>query len=229
MKKLFLLLAVAALAMLNVMAENYPTKFLGIPIDGTKQEMIKKIQAKGFKYHNEYGQEYLDGEFNGADVHVYVVTNNNKVYRIMVAEVKTWSEGQIRIRYNNLMQQFKDNTKYMPGDITQGPISEDEDISYEMAVHSKIYSANFNQITHPVDTTILKRDLQTVAEELLSEYTEEEIEADRDFFNNAMLYIAAKMQYEKNSVWFTIHEFEGEYYLTLYYDNLYNQANGEDL
>ena len=35
--------------------------------------------------------------------------------------------------------------------------------------------------------------------------------------------------YSKKSVWFTISENLGKYSITLYYDNMYNHANGEDL
>ena len=30
-------------------------------------------------------------------------------------------------------------------------------------------------------------------------------------------------------VWFSISKFRGEYYITMFYDNKYNEANGEDL
>ncbi|MBQ2189824.1 MAG: hypothetical protein II452_03035, partial [Paludibacteraceae bacterium] len=80
MKKIFLFI-VAFLMTASVMAEIYPTKFLGIPIDGTKQEMIQKLKDKGFTYHYERGEEFLSGEFNGSDVHIFIATNNNKVYR----------------------------------------------------------------------------------------------------------------------------------------------------
>ena len=34
---------------------------------------------------------------------------------------------------------------------------------------------------------------------------------------------------EKKSVWFMICKDGGEYYIAMYYDNKYNEANGEDL
>ena len=40
--------------------------------------MIKKLKEKGF-VSSEYDKEMLEGEFNGTDVYVHVVTNNNKV------------------------------------------------------------------------------------------------------------------------------------------------------
>ncbi|MCR5532802.1 MAG: hypothetical protein K6F10_02875 [Paludibacteraceae bacterium] len=229
MKRLFILLA-AVLMTASMMAENYPTKFLGIPIDGTKREMIKKIQAKGFMYHNEQGQEYLSGEFNGTDVNVYVATNNNKVYRVMVAEQKMCSEGEIRIRFNNLMQQFKDNSKYIAYSMEQTFIPRDEDISYEMTVNNKVYDANFVQLTHEADTTILKQDMSDIMDHI-DQYLPASFiaDADSEILAKFCFVEAYTRQFAKNMVWFRINEFYGQYCLMLYYDNLYNKANGEDL
>lgn len=33
----------------------------------------------------------------------------------------------------------------------------------------------------------------------------------------------------KKPVWFMISEYYGKYYITMFYDNEYNRANGEDL
>ena len=35
--------------------------------------------------------------------------------------------------------------------------------------------------------------------------------------------------FKKKTVWFIISESYGKYYIAMYYDNVYNQANGEDL
>lgn len=50
------------------------TKFLGIPVDGSKSEMIQKLKAKGFRELTYEDETILEGEFNGHDVHVYVGT-----------------------------------------------------------------------------------------------------------------------------------------------------------
>lgn len=224
-----LILMVAAVMAAGVMAqEKYPTKFLGIPIDGTKKEMIRKIEAKGFIYHEE--KDYLTGEFNGTEVNIYIVTNNNKVYRIMVAEQQTCSEGQIRIRFNNLMQQFKDNPKYMSYKLGQDFIPRDEDISYQISVNNKMYDANYVQQTHELDTTTLQQDMLYIVEHI-DQYLPKSMlaEMDQEMLAKYCVIEAYIKQYEKNMVWFRICEFRGEYYLTLYYDNLYNKANGEDL
>ena len=83
-----------------VFAQGDVTKFLGIPVDGYKSEMIQKLKAKGYQY--SAAQECFTGEFNGRDVNIFIGTNNNKVYRIMVADANYVSEGDIKIRFNTL-------------------------------------------------------------------------------------------------------------------------------
>ena len=87
MKKI-LSLAVLLVFSLAMYAQKDVTKFLGIPVDGTKSEMIKKLKEKGFT-STLYDKDVLEGEFNGVDVNISVVTNNNKVYRIFVADANT--------------------------------------------------------------------------------------------------------------------------------------------
>ncbi len=62
----------------------------------------------------------------------------------MVSDENTMSETDIRIRFNRLCSQFKDNGKYLSLD--DYTIPENEDISYEMAVRNKRYEAIFYQL-----------------------------------------------------------------------------------
>ena len=180
MKKI-LTLAVVLMTTIALFAQEGKdvTKFLGIPIDGYKSEMISKLKAKGFTSTSSH-KNILEGEFNGQDVHIHVVTNNNKVYRIMVADQNPVSETNIRIRFNNLLNQFENNSKYIG--YNNKPIPEDEDLSYEISVKNKRYEATF--------------------------------------FQNG--------DWNKQ-VWFMISEYYGKYYISMYYDNKLNEANGEDL
>lgn len=70
---MFLLLLLLASA--TVYAQKEVTKFLGIPVDGYKSEMIQKLKAKGYKYNST--TDCLEGEFNGIDVGIMVVTNGD--------------------------------------------------------------------------------------------------------------------------------------------------------
>ena len=48
---------------MSAFAQEDVTKFLGIPVDGFKPEMIRKLKAKGFVEH-PYRTDELVGEFN---------------------------------------------------------------------------------------------------------------------------------------------------------------------
>lgn len=65
MKKLFLLFLVLLTCVVSYGQEvSSVTRFLGIPIDGTKAEMISKLKDKGFT--SVPGTDgMLEGEFNG--------------------------------------------------------------------------------------------------------------------------------------------------------------------
>lgn len=164
--------------------------FMGIHVDGDAYSMLHQLRKKGFtdmteKYEMENKQlPILKGTFNGKSVHVFVATNNEKVYRICVAYAQPVNESQVIIDFNNLFYQFSNNSKYLWLDGDE--IEQKEDISHEMCVHNKQYDATFYQI--------------------LSDNLSEE-----------------------NSVWFRIAEYYGKYYIAIYYDNLLNKANGEDL
>ena len=121
------------------------TKFLGIPIDGTKEEMLAKLREKGFHTSYDMGKDYLEGTFNGSEVYIAPVTNGNKVWRIAVMEKTRVDEGQIKIRFNNLCHQFENNPKYSSLGEKQ-TLDENEDISYQMIVNKKQYQANFYQL-----------------------------------------------------------------------------------
>ena len=89
MKKVLTLLFSVVMALV-VNAQTEVTKFLGIPVDGTKAEMVQKIKAKGFET-SSYNRDILEGEFNGEDVEVSVVCNNRMVFRVCVFDAHSCS------------------------------------------------------------------------------------------------------------------------------------------
>lgn len=228
MKKLIFSL-LATLLTLSLYAQNDVTTFLGIPVDGFKSEMRQKLIAKGFTPKKVGTNEYLEGEFNGTDVHIYIATNNNKVYRIMVCDANTQDEANIKIRFNRLVNQFKNNTKYTALD--QYTISDTENISYEMNVHKKNFDALFyqNPDMEKVDTLALQNKIR---EQLLKKYKPEQLENPTEEINQEAQAIAMSIGMDmifKKPVWFRICEHYGKYFITIFYDNEYNHANGEDL
>lgn len=205
---------------LFIYAQQDVTKFLGIPVDGSKSEMIQKLKAKGYT-SSPLDKDVLVGEFNGADVNIHVVTNNNKVYRIMICDVNNIDERAIQIRFNRLCEQFVNNSKYSSLPLEEYMIPDDEDISYEITVHKKRYEAVFYQKT---DETFMAKQIEAA----LPQYTKEQLanpseELRAEIVNFVTQYIS------KKAVWFMINERLGKYCITMYYDNEYNNANGEDL
>ena len=150
MKRIIFSLMIVMMA-LTTTAQNDVTKFLGIPVDGTKAEMIRKLKAKGFT-PSPYDKDILTGEFNGRDVRISIQTINNKVWRLIVADESPTTETNIRIRFNNLCEQFNNSSKYITS-LSDQTIPQTEDISYQMSVNSKRYEALFFQ--RPENSTLL--------------------------------------------------------------------------
>ena len=229
MKKIILMMIAMTISFASFAQNKDVTKFLGIPVDGTKTEMKQKLIAKGFVPKKFGDEEFLEGEFNGCNVNVYIRTNNNKVYRIMVADNNTVDEAQIKIRFNNLVSQFENNKRYIS--LEKYTLSDEEDISYEMTVHNKNYDAYFYQVPdmEKADTLALQ---EKVRNELLSKYTEAELKNPSEEISKEITNTAIKIGTEwmlMKPVWFKIARVNGEYCIIMYYDNKYNQANGEDL
>ena len=201
---------------------------LNFLVDGTKSEMLQKLKAKGFT-SSPYDNEILEGEFNGEKVRIHIVTNGNKVYRIMIVDQTERDETSIKIRFNKLCQQFENNSKYISFKENQS-ISEDEDVDYNILVHKKRYEAVYYQQPEATDTTAIRQELTNL---YLSKYTQEQLEnptsaIQADCENMTMDYFYNI--FSKKSVWFMISEDSyNKYYILMYYDNEYNRANGEDL
>lgn len=237
MKKLLCVtIALLCTAVLQAQEEEKDvTKFLGIPVDGYKPAMIEKLKAKGFT-STAWDKDVLEGEFNGTDVNVFIVTNNNKVWRIMLADKAPRGETDIKVRFNRLCRQFRNNPKYQTFRTEEEQtIPDDEDISYEIIVHKKRYEATFYQISQLDTVAIYNKSKQS----LLSKYTQEQLDNPTEEISTEirMEYNTNIMKHDvqnilapyRKSVWFMIAERAGKYYICMYYDNGFNQADGEDL
>lgn len=232
----FMASLLAFLFTLSVIAQNDVTQFLGIPVDGSKSEVITKLKSKGFKA-TSLNNDILEGEFNGNNVYVNIFTNGDKVCRIVATDAVSVDERSIQIRFNNLLRQFENNSKYLTiGDNTS--INSDEDLSYEINVHKKRYEANFYQ--RPVkmadkenwQNIVMARMIEMFATTITEKYTEEDLANPTkeliDDYDNMMVKAAIDILSKKH-VWFMISNYAGKYYISLFYDNEYNRADGEDL
>ena len=177
MKKILFILIMCFVTM-TTFAQN-TIKFLGIPVDGSKNEMIMKLEAKGYEYNSSF--DCLVGEFNGEQSVIVIQTVNNKVWRIAIINGSPCNETNAKIKFNNLFNQFSNNEKYVL--LSGKEISDSDDISYEMIANDKRYDAAFGF----KDETINGR------------------------------------------VWYMLSNDGLEYNLGLFYENLDNAANGDDL
>lgn len=144
----------AVLFSAGLYAQEGVIKFLGIPVDGTKQEMIQKLKSKGFTYNQQEG--VLEGEFNGKRVAMGIQTQNNKVWRLAIVYERDLNDEQAKRWFNRLVAQFENNSKYTPYKESQ-TIDENEDISYAISVYGRPYEALFRSETGGVAWfTILK-------------------------------------------------------------------------
>lgn len=227
MKKLCLIFLICLSSSFISLAQQDVTQFMGIPVDGTKNQMIRKLEAKGFE-RLYYDSDVLTGEFNGHDVTIFIDTNNGKVSRLIVLYAKDVSERVVKTLYNNLCYQFANNNKYLGMPIEEIP--DGENIAYEMSVNGKEYTGLLLQKSigwgvgdYPENIVSIIKD--KYSEEYIDNHPEEikkEVERLYD----------VEMQITSNKiVWFTIikGEYSDEYSIAIYYQNEYNIANGEDL
>lgn len=146
--KRIIMMMLAAILSLSVFAQKDVTKFLGIPVDGTVQKMKEKLLKKGFK-DDCYNKNQVSGWFNGDQVVVTMAgDNNNKLWRVGVAITAQCNGADIKIRFNNLCQQFYRNKKYIPRTSKENClIPEDEDVDYNISINHKRYDAVFYQLS----------------------------------------------------------------------------------
>lgn len=188
--------------------------------------MISALINKGFEYDKK--SDVLMGEFNGQQSMILINENHGKVYRIIVAEKNpSYNEAEVRIAYNNLIQQFRDNPKYDENEPNEF-IAETEDISYEMLVHNKLYDAIF--VFNPTykwteeDWAKARENIKNEIESNEYASPEEKLQAYLETVKNY-----SSQAFPQGIVWFRIFEQYGKYGIGIFYENWDNKPKGEDL
>lgn len=223
---LFVLMALAALAQ-----TGNTIKFLGIPVDGKKSEMVSALKQKGFVYHAN--MDALTGQFNGVQSIVLISENYGKVDRVIVSdEYATRDQASIRIRYNNLISQFeKLNDRYYTFEPNER-IPDSENISREIRFHKKRYQAIFYYNPIQNNQELVNRIIEEVPGEV-SDRFQSDLFADgfdEENLQNLLLFFGEKItQMTTGYVWFTILEEHGRLSIAIYYENENNQPNGDEL
>lgn len=112
--------------------------FMGIPIDGSKYQMITALEAKGFE--NKNYKDQLEGMFNGEKVTLEVSTNHGVVDRILVIYPYCSEANDSRIKYNTLLSRLNRSAKYVCIN-PRNELPADEEIYWNLLDNSKYYDA----------------------------------------------------------------------------------------
>lgn len=124
-------------------------KFMGIPVDGSKSDMILKLKQKGFTY--DYENDIFSGKFDGESISGMIQTYNDKVYNIRFThDVTGFNKSVVIHKFNLFVSKYNFNEKYMSciefDKATKGidtyQIDDYEDINYEMK-KGKVYRAQY--------------------------------------------------------------------------------------
>ncbi len=237
MRKLLSLVALCLMATVlyaqdntnNCAQEKDVTKFLGIPVDGTREEMARKLVEKGFTPSLHQGKTCWDGEFLGEPVHLFIRTAYGKVWRIAVLDSTFRDAGQIRVRYNELAARYGNNEKYIAS--TQYFIPEDEDLDYQMT--RKRYEAKFFQQGEEVDTVGFHEWSAEYVRQMHSDVIVDWDNLSESYRAQLSSTVWKAWLVRKNShkaVWFDIASLDrNKHRIVLYYDNKLNNKQGEDL
>ena len=229
MRKILFIISIAILFSLKAFALFPITKFLGIPVDGSKTEMIEKLKAKGFTFLEEF--DVLQGKYEGIDVNLRVITHNDKVFRIMVSDQKPYDGATIKDRFNDLVHKFKNDKRFLDFDsINEFYIDDKVNLDHEILENRKEFQASFLIADRPV-TEYNKTWLMRVAnKELGNKYTADQMKHSTEAIDE-LCEVVSRLHADalvKRRVWFNIGEFEGKYFINLFYDNANNQPDDED-
>ena len=214
-----------------VVAQNYPTRFLGFPIDGPRNIIDQNLKAKGFVYHLD--EDYFTGLFYGEPVYIFINTRDSRLNRILLYDINQRNEKGIIKRFNEMYDRFKDNKNYSYMSGNTKKIADDEDVKANVSQYCRTYKIVYKQKRKSAADSI---DIQQQALRH-KKITNEEIDKMTKSYHQRLNRIHARALMRSvsttddrsmNQVWFTIVEKNGKYALALSFDNLHNFTQPED-
>lgn len=110
MKRTLILVALFLLSA-GLYAQNASVKFQDMSVEGSKQEMMQKLQAAGFETMTE---GILKGYIDSRYVYISIKTDaNNQVKGLVVDEMSTLDAAEAKARFNTLVAQFNADANYV--------------------------------------------------------------------------------------------------------------------
>lgn len=117
------------------------TEFLGVPVDGTKQEVFSALEKKGF---TKVDEDTLSGNFLGKQCEVSVGLHSDKVYVVYVLNEETLDGETAKMEFNNLFMTFSIDAEYSYGGGKSIP--HNEDLESFFSKENKSYLCWFHQV-----------------------------------------------------------------------------------
>lgn len=173
--KRFIFLIVAVLCPLLAAGQqkqlpvNPTITFLGVPVDGTKSDIINALTSKGFAY--DMDEDGMFGEFMGESAFVHLSENKaGKVCRLMVYfHTKESAKENIEV-YNKLINRFNaDSTTYWSF-YEEELLAENANLDSLLNIGENIWADYL--LSQQIDTAAY---LKNVFATMLSKYTPEQI------------------------------------------------------
>ena len=256
MKKTFLISLMLLLAA-TCFAQSDPIKFLGIPVDGPNWRFDHKLRAKSFIYDDILNS--YSGEFNGENVDVLVHTNRRIVDRVVVVFQKEKEHNlriKYNLLLKQLQESGKYIGFYNEQIPESDDISYEMSVNKKNYTCSFYYFDSKRDKTMLSDAIAENVLSKFMNEEQIAEYKEKankifktskhdpltvfapilyalkqglnEETIDGEKANEIIQALAKTIEEQADGeVWFTINDTDNR--IVLYYDNLHNQAHGEDL
>ena len=139
MKKTWIIVYLCLLSTVCFGQESGVLKFLGIPMEGPKEQFEEQLTDKGFKRSDN--PDVFKGKYNKKQVEVAVRTKDEVVNQVCVSFQDTTVQKVIE-EYNQLINLFRKDKDFV--DFTFNvEMMDDEDIPRKMA-KGKRYEAHFN-------------------------------------------------------------------------------------
>ena len=87
--------------------------FKGIPIDGSIIDFSISLEKLGYENIEYEDDVVFYGEFNGQKSFIIPQTVNNKVWRVVIVDVKSTDKNSIIARFNELFNQFMNSRIFL--------------------------------------------------------------------------------------------------------------------
>lgn len=199
--------------------------FMGVPIDGSKAKVVRGLKKQGFVRSKLY-PSLLEGEFNGRDMLLHVLTHKDKVYSIALVDAMASNEVDIKIAYNTLFQQIQNNGKYIfiGGD---GLISEDENVLHKMYFDEHRYASFFYALSSEELEELVGQYMAYIRDS----YNEDELVKPSDKMQMDLKQIQGVLidqKLQKKVTLGIVRDSDG-FKIALFYNNVHNEPKGEAL